>query len=285
MSYRLTHFGSVPLPDRMPDDDLSTASVDSTLLDSLSGTVDYYGGTRRLPHKQQLGMHGIYLGELTYLVDHAGNKILDHAGNRILVGTAKNRLRAKVDNLRGMLGTRAALWRQREDDSVRQWRYARLLQVVMRGSVEQWAAVIAEIDAKFEMANGAWYADAIITNTNTLVSGGLAPLNVTAGGNVTVSDAVLTIAASGTITAITVTCPAISVAFSWSGTLSSGQSLVIDCGARTVRRGTTDLYSGVALGSNHTAAGWLPLAEGVNPLTIGANGPGTVTVTHYDQFL
>jgi DNA repair protein RecO (recombination protein O) len=81
------------------------------------------------------------------------------------------------------------------------------------------------------------------------------------------------------------TCAVTGVAWSWTGSLTTGQALVVDAGARTVRQAGVDAYSGFALASTHTARGWLPLAAGINSLQIASVGPGSAALTFYPQFL
>lgn len=285
MSYRITAFGDVPLPDSMTVDDLSTARAAGTIVDTLGGVFDAYGTRQRLPRRQELSVSGIYQGTLDYLVDHSGNQLVDDSSNDLIAGTATNSVRGQVEALRARVGWRDQLWRQRDDDAVLQWRYARLLAVQMRGDVGRWAADVAEVNALFETAQGAWRSTAAVTDSLTLTAALTGTQRVIVDGNVQVDDAIVTLTASATITSFRVTCAAIGVDWTWTGSLTAGQSLVVDCGALTVRKAGADAYSTFVLNSGHTAVGWLPLAVGANDLAMLASAAGTVSIAHYDQWL
>lgn len=286
--YQIYQFDAVALPLYNPEASHDAGPTDSTLLQSIGGVFDVYGSRRRLPRIQRITMSGIYAVPDTpyvYLVDHAGVYIVDHQGDYQITATAQGYLRRQVDAIRAKQGVRGTLWRRRWDNTtVSQWKTARLLNVRERGNADQ-RAHYAEIDLEFETAHAAWRAATASTASKALVSGGSAGLNVTAGGNVPVSDAALTITASGTITALAIKAVHAGIDLRWTGTLTSGQALVIDAGAQTVLQSGSDAYSGFALGSGHTAQGWLPLAEGITPLIIESNGPGTAAAAWYDQWI
>ena len=285
MSYRITAFGAVPLPDAMTEDDLSTGRVASSLVPTLGGALDIYGTRQRAPGKQEIEVRGMYVGEVRYLVSHAGDQLVDHAGNLLIAGSSRNWLRQQVDALRGMVGRRDQLWRRRDEDGVRQWRTARLLGVHMEQDTERWAAEVAEVRATFEAAQGAWRGVAAVVDTASLTANVTATETVTVLGNAPVEDAIITLTATGTITSLRVRVLALGIDWTWAGTLTAGQSLVVDCGALTVRKAGLDAYSGFTLNAGHTAAGWLPLAVGDNAVLLLATGTGTATISHYDQWL
>ena len=89
-SYQIYEFDGVPLPLYNPEQDLSTGTVDSTLMASVGGTFDVWSAYQRTPQKIKHTVSGIYAADdsLLLLKDHAGNQIVDHAGNRIMVATA-----------------------------------------------------------------------------------------------------------------------------------------------------------------------------------------------------
>lgn len=286
MSYRISAFGAVALPDAMTEDDLSTARTISGLIDVVGGTFDVYGTRQRLPTKQELSVRGIYAGAVNFLVSHAGDQLVTASGSLLIAGSAANNLRVQVEELRAMVGRRDQLWRRRDDDGVLQWRYARLLAVQARGNVENWAADVAELTATFETAQGRWRSSSTTSAAATLPSGGaVRPLYINTGGNAPVEDAVITLAAMAAISSFRVQSAALGVDWQWTGSLSAGQSLSVDCGALTVRRDTTDVYANFGLNAGHTAPGWLPLAVGANTLTVTTNGAGTATATWYNQWL
>jgi hypothetical protein len=175
-------------------------------------------------------------------------------------------LRAQVDALKAKIGVQGVLRRRRFDDlTVAQWRTARLLDVRERGVIEE-RGIRARLDCVFESASVGWRA-ATISSASVLLN---APVGVT--GLLPVRNASLTITASATITAISFAIAAQGVSWSWTGSLTAGQSLVIADKARTVRIGSTDSYSGFSLASGHTAAGWLTMAPGLNADALSVTG-------------
>lgn len=284
MAYQIIEFDGIVLPYYNPEQQDSAAPVESSLLQSIGGVADYYGATTKRARMYGIELTGIYLGELTYMVDESGNRIVDEAGNYLIAGTGENMLRTQVQALRAKTGVRGQLVRIRQDDDAREWITARLLRVTHDKRREEMAR-LAKLSCTFESAMTAWRAETAAVATGMAASGAALVLLATNGGDTTVRDAVMSVACtSGTITAVTVTGSGISLA--WAGSLATGQTLEIDAGdEQTVRVGTTDAYSGLTLGSGHTVAGWLPLGVGVTVLTVTVTGgDATVTVTHYDQF-
>lgn len=286
-SYQIYQFDGVGLPLYNPETDLMSGVVASTLRQSIGGTFDIYGIRQRLPDTLNFAVNGTYAAADAniLLIDHAGNRILDHANNRILVATPTQWLRLQVDALRSRIGVRGTIWRRRwQDTTVTQWKTARLLSINELGNTRL-RTYLAELDCQFETAHAAWRSSAASTVSGNLVSGGPLGLNVTSDGNAPVTDPVITITASGSITSIQIVCVAAGVDLTWTGTLSAGQSLVIDCGAPSVLKAGANAYSGLTLGAGHTARGWLPLAAGINVLTVYANGTGTASISHYNQWM
>lgn len=285
--YQIYEFDGAALPLYNPETSHDTGPSDSTLRTSIGGVFDVYGTRRRLPTVMSVQVSGIYAAAddaYVYEVDHTGAYMVDHLGAYMVTATAQGYLRRQVDAIRAKQGVRGSLWRRRWDDtSVEQWKTARLLAVRERGSAEQ-RARYARVDLEFETAHAAWRAATASSASKLLVSGGTAGINVTADGNATVSDAIITIAPSGTITSLAIKGLHAGIDLRWTGSISSGW-LVIDCGAQTVTRSTTSQYSGFSLGSGHRAQGWLPMVPGITPLVIESNGPGTATIAWYDQWI
>lgn len=133
------------------------------------------------------------------------------------------------------------------------------------------------------LGRGQWYG---ITHTTTATASS-SPTTVYLPnvGNDAYNDAVITItAAGGNITALTL---AIGDAdYDYGGTVTSGQSLVIDAGALTVlNNGSSDVANWTAGGANATRH-WLPIAAGGDTLTITYTGGSghAVSVSHRDAW-
>lgn len=282
MAYQIVEFDGVTLPYYNPEQQDNAAQVESALMQSIGGVADYYGASTKRARMYGIELTGIYLGETSYLVDESGNYIVDESGNYIVAGTAENMLRGQVQALRSKTGVRGALWRIRQDDDVREWITARLLSVTHDKRREEMGR-LAKMTCAFESAHTAWRAATATTESASLTTGIASVLSAANGGDVTVQDAVLSIAyTSGTITRVNVS--ASGVVWSWIGSLTSG-TLEIDCGAQTVRQAGVDAYSGFSLSSSHTAAGWLPLEPGITPVSVKVTGgAATATLTHYHQW-
>ncbi len=279
MSYRLYAFNEVLLPFRMAEDDLSTATVDSTIVNITGQAWDAWETTRNLPRRHSIQHNGIYVGDGTVLARLNLTEIVTETCDNIIVGNEGQAVRAQVDALKAQIGVQGTLYRLRESDSVLQWKTARLLAVRHRQAVDDIAT--ATIDSSFESTMRAWRG--VTQQSAVLAYTGRGYLYFENNGDLPIDNATLTITASSTITNIMVELAG-GVSWTWTGSLTSGQVLTIDCGALTVLRGTTDQYSGLALNSAHTAIGWLPIPVGANNLIFTGNGAATITLRWYEQF-
>ncbi len=284
MAYQIYQFNDVALPIYNPTQE-HNVGVASTLTLAMGGVADYYGSRRRTPQITQFGITGIYSGDYYTLINATGDYLVDESGNRLIAHAITADLRMQLDALRAVVGTRGTLYRKRWDDLAVQWKTARLLQVRRATQTDDRTAK-AELECTFEAPDANWRSSTPSAPSVTLASGGTVTLSAENTGDQTVEDATLTITASGgTITSVTVACTATGVTWTWTGSLTTGASLVIDAGALTVRKSGSDSYSGFSLGSGHSARGWLPLAPGLNSLQISSVGPGTAAMAFYPQFL
>jgi len=284
MSYQYTAFDGVALPLYNHEQGHDPMASEPTLLDSVGGAYDWVGTGRRKGRKQLINIRGIYFGDTDYLVDDVGDFLVDDVGDYLIVGNGVQMLQSQVTALREKKSVKGTLWRTRLYDDVLEWKTARLLQI---GWPRKWDdhAIIGEMSCQFETAMEFWHAATATTTSGSATNGISLGLTVDNAGE-QVEDATITIAAtSGTITAVSLTCAELGISLSWAGSLASGSTLTIDCDAQTVRIGTTDSYSGFSLGGSHTAAGWLTLAAGANPIVATVTGGNaTITIAHYNQY-
>lgn len=260
MPYTLTTFGAVNLPSSiMSTSDMSTATISSTIRSSVGSSYDWRGSGRQWPTMQVFVVKGLYLG----------SSVAD--------------LKSQIDALRGLIGVRDTLNRRDISASVNQTRIARLINVNVTQTTEQNAAVVAEVEATFESATRGWRA---ATATTATASGASGTININPGGNIDVSDAIITV--QGAVTTVTFTSVTLGVALSWSGGAGSGQSLVFDCGNQTVFRGTSAVYPTAAAGiygANHTARGWLPLLPNTtNSISFTASISTPISISAFGLF-
>lgn len=285
MPYRLLTFDGVPLPAKVPEDDLGVGNVNSTLLDSLGGVFDFMGSTRRLPKRHGIHLRGKYLGEdNTHWVTEVGDDVVDDVGDFVILGADYVAdLRDQVDALKGRIGRSGQLIRRREEDSLQQFKTARLLQVAHVRKLENLDR-IAELDIDWEAAGVPWKR-ATSTTTVVALAAGANAVAVTVAGVEDVSDAVMTVTATANITNLVMTLGG-AQKWTFSGTIAAGTALVVDTGKKTVKNNGADAYSSFALNSTHTADDWLVLVSGTNNLSLTVTGgPGSVSVVHYDQWM
>jgi len=284
MSYKLTDFDGVPLPDAMPTDDLSTGMVESSLRDSIGGVYNYFGSAQRLPRRHQIPHKGKYVGEVDVRVTSDGDtRVTSDGDTRVTAASKLADLAGKTDDLKSMIGKWAPLWRERLTDGQLTWKQCRLLQVRHVETVEQ-ANVVSEVETVFETSDVGWRSEGAVTTSVNAVGGTPVALNVPNAGALQVNDAIVRIArTSGTITQVSITGAGIDI--TWTGSIGASETLEIDAGEQTVLIGSTEQYSGFSLGSGHSDDHWLPLAPGSNILIATVTGGNaTVSVEHYNQW-
>lgn len=115
MPYRIMSFDGVALPDFNTVDDLGTGEVESSLVDALNGSVDYYGSTRKLPRAQKIPFRGAFVAQNGRLTDGLGRLLLD-GNKKYLLPTEQffTDLQQKTDALKSRLGVLGRLYRQPE---------------------------------------------------------------------------------------------------------------------------------------------------------------------------
>lgn len=246
MSYKLTKFDNVNLPTYNRESGLDTAPG----LDGFIGTV--------------LGGYDSYRSDMApaatpYTLTVRGIVSMETDADQ----------RAAVDGLRALGRRRAALIRQADDDESEQFCYARLQQVTHRRITGVNGYQVLEL--AFLIESG-WYEEKAVQYEN--LSGSPFALVVENAGNRMVNDAVLVVTAgSSAITAVTITTTN-GTHLIWSGTLSAGDELELDCGAKSITNDGANAYSGLTYGSNHEIDDWLRI-EGNMTITITYTGGGT----------
>lgn len=280
MPYRIYEFDGVALPDVLPEDDLASGTVASSIVESAGGAFDWAGSARRLPRRIVVPFAGAYAGgpDTIGLVTEAGDRIIETTNVPIVVGTAALLMRDARDLLTAKIGVRGSLWRRRESDSAAQWRTARLLSVGGTRVVSDVDAIV-NLTASFETTMPGWRAAS--QSTASLLADAL----VGVAGNLPVRHAVLTVTASATISSVRVYSAERGIDWTWTGTLAAGTSLVVDDEAQTVVNAGANAYSGLVLGSGHTARGWLDLEPGNQALSVTVVGTASaVGLAWWDVF-
>lgn len=194
-----------------------------------------------------------------------------------------------LDKLRAMIGVEGKLYVDPWDSTTAdRWAVARCVGVNVPATV--YSRKTQNIDIEFRVktpwrgfahggtvsgssylfGNGLYYsatgATALATSPKTIT--------VNNGGNTWVDDCGITVTAgSAAITAVTIGISG-SSEFTFTGTVTIGNTLIIDCGKRFVRANGIDAYDGFALTANHIIAPWLRLAPGNNAVVVTLTGGG-----------
>lgn len=284
MPYTYVRFGDNTLPFYNTEQDHGTGEADSTFITTASGAYDFLGDTTfRRPRVQQIPVSGVYYDELDYLVeDGTFDYIADESGDLLVLGDTGDTLRNQLDSFKAKVGKSDQLWRQDLDTNDLRWKRCRLKKFDYPKSY-QLRGVLAEIAMMFETTMGAWRSETATTTNDTLAATeNIVQVDVL--GTENVSDAVITITASTTITSVQIVLPSTSVDFTWTGSLTAGQILEIDTGKLTIKKNGADAYSGFALAGTHLARGWLTMLGESNELEVTTDGTGTISVEHYDQW-
>lgn len=254
MSYLLYRFGStqlLPLGD--PQDDVAGGDVASDAVDVAGGVTHYAYGSSIVPLRR-------------HTISHQGKYSTD--------------VRTNVDGLAGLLGQRLQLWRQRQADSALQWKYARMTSFRWQRDVEQ--SQHAVVNCAFE-AEGNWKTSSASLFTRT----GTGTRTVINGGTAYVWDGwfYFTSSSTGTNT-IRLQEATAGIDISWTGSMTSGQSLYIYAGSWSVLNNGADAYSGLTVNSGHRAQRWLVFAPGTITWTCTVSaGAGTFNFELYQEWI
>lgn len=264
MAYQFKSFDGAALPLSMPEDPLFTGNVEPGVMAAAGGAFDRYGARQILPQKRQLRFRGRY----------------DGSGSSTALQTALDALRAKI-GVRGLL--------VRADQSATETQiYGRLLTVDGTWAVRDSSS--AQLDLLFETGEATWRAKSASTATANFdaASPSVATVSIANNGTAPVYDPVIAIACTGTtITTLNLAISGLVVDLDWAtGSITSGNTLTIDCGAKTVKIGSSNEFDLFSLGGSHTARDWMPLTVATHSLVVTANNgaQGSVTVTWYKRY-
>ncbi len=279
----LERFGTVVLPVIEGEHDTGTAGSRSGLLALPSGgAFDAYGGEQSPRQARTLRLHG------------------DIDGSASEIQTA-------IDALRAKRGRRDTLYMRMLDNSLR-WTWARLLQIETQTTPD--TVVSLPVDLTFELHDPIWYGalhgagwtfdsgeffdtgltfDMATGDVFALSHTATTNISVVNDGNAAVDNAILEIAAgAGAITSVHITTDDLAITqadFTWTGTVPTGYSLLIDAGAQSiVVTNGTEGYNGLVFNAGHVISGWLRLMPGTTAMaiTITSTTDATLTITFSD---
>ena len=216
---------------------------------------------------------------------------------------------AELDNLRLKLGVRGKLTIQMDDGTLR-WQWARLVNADIPRpgdavgnwlpfdlqwvtAAQMWYGLIAA-PSPWVWGDGSWVwgdgtaefgangTEETLTATGATTQG----LTLNNGGNVDATNVQVTITAgTNAVTAVDWSNGTSGYDWAWSGTLATGEALVVDSGAMSVTKAGANSYSGFT--PSHKRV-WDVLEPGDNAITLTVTGngaaDGTVGVAYYDHY-
>lgn len=284
MSFIYTEFDGVSLPVFNHDQTHDSMPMETALLGTIGNAFDWVGTERRRGRKQTIALTGEYMGETTYFDD--GEDGASSGDDALIWGDAYESFAASVTGLLGKRGVRGPLWRTYLLDDSRQWKTARLMNVNWPRAWED-HAIKGKLSCVFETTMDGWRAENETELTKNLSADGFEyTWIVGVDSELTINDAVITITrGSGTITSVYISAPDLGIDLAFTGLATAIGSLIIDCGAQTMRHSNgTDIYSYFALGAGHTARGWCPLPPGTHQFNMTVNGGTAIaTIAFYPQ--
>lgn len=219
-----------------------------------------------------------------------------------IIETTATAVQTERDAIRGRAGQLLRLWAVLPNGTSR-FQWARLAQVDMERRRE--FIYYQPMRLRFELTepgwngtahNAAWYLNAghyLDTakwldqyDVWTPASSG-ATHTLVNDGQLRQADVTITITA-GAATISNIRLRVNDCDWTWTGTVAIGTSLVVDCGAKSIKNNTVDAYSGFALNAGHTVADWWQIEPGNNTVTINYTGnagaDATVTWDYYDAW-
>jgi hypothetical protein len=275
----LSDNGIFTLGQRMPSDDLSTgAAITAPFSQNGGGAFDGLGEER--------AASGVYTLTKTY---------------RIWFATQAERV-SHFQDLRELKGKRGKLIRN-WDDGNSEYVTARVVRVSAERTLDDIRSL--ECTVEFEVYSAYWHGDytgvwtfddgeyfdiglnfdsgADIVTLNTSPKN----MTITMLGNDICNDPVINVTAgSADITAIEIknTTAGHLAELDYTGTITAGEVLSIDCGAYTVQNDGTDDDANFALGTTHAINEWFRLAPGANTIVVTFTGGSTDSTIDFDYY-
>jgi hypothetical protein len=208
-----------------------------------------------------------------------------------LIGTDTSNLDGLYKTYRALRGTRAKLYR-RNGDTTQHWCWARLIEIKAKWNYEN--VVFVDLNFEFQMLSPCWYSvtthdyacavggSGLDDLTTVLAESGTTVLHIDHSGNIDQPAVIFTITAIGVVTMVTVNNVTTGYSFSYTGTIDSGNVLVIDTGAMSVQNNLVDDYAHFTPPANHEE--WMHIAPGLNKLLVTIVGYGNLIAVYYAAF-
>ena len=215
---------------------------------------------------------------------HVLSQVIRHAGTFVSIIPADFDTRYQA--IAGALGKAGRLWRKWLGSEIRHWCYARF--TALEGEKAQGQLAYQPIVMEFTRTSP-WFAESASTQQVVL---GVTPYSFVVtrdtASNAPVFDAVITVTAQGVgITDLVIENTANGSYIRFTGaTIAVSKSLVIDCGAGTVKNDGVNAIAYFSLGANHAIPDWLRLEAGgsVNTIRVTRAGGGSNSTIRFDWY-
>lgn len=280
MAYTLYQFGSTTLPTYNTDYDISALAAMLNLTQTASGAFDNDGADRnRQTFPQPLSYKAI-----------------------VATGVLSTN-RSTLDALRASVGTRNKLYRVADDNSDTQWCYARQVSMPQTRPYGN-RNHLHEITINFQQLSPwcgglhgvGWTLDSgvVLDDARTLdetpptaLTTGVTLITINNAGNLPSYDALIqVVAASSSISSLTIWNLTTECRLYYAGTLVAGQTLQIDTGACSVLNNGANDYTHLTVDYPvHKNERWMEFAPGDNQLAIvrfGGGSSSTISFVFYD---
>lgn len=282
MSYFLSHFGDLAIPLLEAVQQIGTPVLPAEAVNLPSGGAYRLHGSDRRPRP----MH-----------------VLRASGE--VDGEDWGDVAVDFDALRAAVGTYGQLWRTDKDTQNRQWAYAELLGVEADNTADY--VLYQPVSLQFAVYNPVWNGNrhgvGWVLDSGILLDTGyvlddiaeqytltdlvttLSPA-LSNAGNLPTSNVTITVTAAGTaLTSITLLvneATAYEHTLVWTGSVTVGQALVINSGARSVKNNTVDAYA--TFTAPTTQADWFTLQPGTNTVKVTrVGGAGSTILFNYSD--
>ncbi|RPI64528.1 MAG: hypothetical protein EHM48_00630 [Planctomycetaceae bacterium] len=266
MPYTIFRFGSTNLPAYKTTTDVGAGQINVRFVDLPDGGVFDPHGT------DALRPTGTQIQKRCTLIDSAGD------------------LESQYRALRALFGTRAILYRLWAISGATEWCNARLMGFGASRTAKHINHL--DVDLVFMMESRSWFPD--VQNDDTYYDLGVGTDDLTTclaessdtsniilyySGNVDQTAVIFTITALGATTSVQINNLTSGYSFTYTGTMATGKSCVIDTGARSVKYDGADDYAHFTPPSNHEE--WMRLVPGNNTFQITLTGNVNVQIQFY----
>ena len=279
--YRLTTFDGVTLPKYDAAFDFSPAPARAGARLGLGGGYDVFRGERVRPELQVIEYTGTYTGAGSdlLLLDENGNMLADHASNLLVFEPIGADLRAQVEALTDKTGSWGELRRARLDDGVEHAKMGRLLQAGWSTRTQQ-RMVLAIISPRIEIADALWRSvTEKVVEQDLALALGLTGLEGHNSGGIECRNATVALTFAVRPQEFWLRGDDWEIGLSFEAGDAAAGTWTIDADKRAVTAPDgSDGYSRLRFGVEHSADGWMPLAQGrwsaAGREVVSADNPG-----------